>query len=94
MSTRRAANWLIAGIERDGAAAGAADLALVVKVLESALNCPESLKAWALGRIEAAVLTGEGPTRSGPPRPMSSTRPRSPCCAGSSSPPAARAPAR
>ena len=64
-----AANWLIAGIERDGALTGAADLALVVKVLESALNCPESLKAWALGRIEAAVLTGEGPTRNGPPRP-------------------------
>jgi hypothetical protein len=64
-----AAQWLIAGIERDGAAANAADLALVVKVLESALNCPASLKTWALGRIEAAVLTGEGPTRSGPPRP-------------------------
>jgi len=64
-----AATWLIGEIERDGAAAGAADLALVVKVLETALNCPESLKTWALGRIEAAVLTGEGPTRSGPPRP-------------------------
>jgi hypothetical protein len=38
-------------------------------VLETALNCPDSLKAWALCRIEAAVLTGEGPTRSGPPRP-------------------------
>jgi hypothetical protein len=63
-----AAAWLIAGIERDGAA-NAADLALVVKVLESALNCPASLKTWALGRIEAAVLTGEGPTRSGSPRP-------------------------
>ena len=64
-----AAQWLIAGIERDGAAANAADLALVVKVLETALNCPAVLKTWALGRIEAAVLTGEGPTRSGPPRP-------------------------
>ena len=64
-----AAKWLIAELERDGALAGAADLALVVKVLETALNCPEALKAWALGRIEAAVLTGEGPTRSGPPRP-------------------------
>jgi hypothetical protein len=64
-----AARWLIAGIERDGATTNAADLALVVKVLETSLNCPESLKAWALGRIEAAVLTGEGPTRSGPPRP-------------------------
>lgn len=64
-----ASQWLIGEIERDGAAAGPTDLALVVKVLECALNCPETLKHWALGRIEAAVLTGEGPTRSGPPRP-------------------------
>jgi hypothetical protein len=64
-----AARWLIAEIERDGAATTAVDLALVVKVLETALNCPEPLKAWALGRIEAAVLSGEGPTRTGPPRP-------------------------
>jgi hypothetical protein len=64
-----AAKWLTAAIERDGAAAGAVDLALVVKILETALNCPEVLKAWALGRIEAAVLTGEGPTRDGPARP-------------------------
>jgi hypothetical protein len=64
-----AAKWLIAAIERDGAAAGAVDLALVVKILETALNCPEALKAWALDRIEAAVLTGEGPTRDGPARP-------------------------
>jgi hypothetical protein len=64
-----AAAWLIAELERDGNPAKASDLALVVKVLESALNCPEALKAWALGRIEAAVLTGEGPTRAGPARP-------------------------
>ena len=64
-----AAQWLIGEIERDGALTGPADLALVVKVLETALNCPESLRAWALGRIEAAVLTGDGPTRDGPPRP-------------------------
>jgi hypothetical protein len=64
-----AAKWLIAQIERDGAVTGAADLALVVKILETALNCPEALKAWALGRIEEAVLTGEGPTRSGAARP-------------------------
>jgi len=63
-----AAQWLIGEIERDGAAARATDLALVVKILETALNCPEALKSWALGKIEAAVLTGEGPTRSGPPR--------------------------
>jgi hypothetical protein len=64
-----AAQWLVAEIERGGAAIGAADLALVVKVVEAALNCPESLKAWALSVVEAAVLTGEGPTRTGTPRP-------------------------
>jgi hypothetical protein len=64
-----AAAWLIGEIEQDGDPANAPDLALVVKVLETALNCPEALKAWALERIEAAVLTGEGATRAGPVRP-------------------------
>jgi hypothetical protein len=64
-----AAGWLTGEIERGGAATGPAELELVVKILETSLNCPASLKAWALSRIEAAVLTGEGPTRSGPPRP-------------------------
>ena len=64
-----AAQWLIAELERDGAAARAVDLELVVKILECALNCPEALKHWALGWIEAAVLSGEGPTRDGTARP-------------------------
>jgi hypothetical protein len=51
-----AAAWLIGEIDRDGAAIGAAELALVVKILETALNAPASLKAWALRRIEAGVL--------------------------------------
>jgi hypothetical protein len=65
----KAASWLICEIEQGGGATSATELALVVKILEIALNCPPSLKSWALGRIEAAVLTGEGPTRSGAPRP-------------------------
>jgi len=64
-----AASWLIAELEHDGVAARAVDLDLVVKVLQCALNCPEALKHWALGWIEAAVLSGEGPTRDGPARP-------------------------
>ncbi|MBV9884422.1 MAG: hypothetical protein JO276_15540 [Sphingomonadaceae bacterium] len=64
-----AARWLIGEIEQDGAAATPTDVELVVKILETALNGPETLKRWALGRIEAAVLTGEGPTRDGAPRP-------------------------
>jgi hypothetical protein len=62
------AAWLIDQIERDGAAITATELALVVKVIETALNCPAALKSWALGQIEAAVLSGEGPTRAGPVR--------------------------
>jgi hypothetical protein len=63
------AGWLIDQIERDGAPITATELALVVKVLESALNAPALLKTWALGQIEASVLTGAGPTRAGPVRP-------------------------
>ena len=48
--------WLISEIEHDGAATGATDIVLVVKILEKALNAPEALKCWALGRIEADVL--------------------------------------
>jgi hypothetical protein len=50
------AAWLIGQIERDGAPITATELALVVKVLETALNAPASLKAWALAQIERSVL--------------------------------------
>lgn len=52
------AAWLIGQIDRDGAPIDAAGVALVVKIVETALHCPQSLKSWALGRIEAAVLSG------------------------------------
>ena len=55
------AGWLIGQVDRDGVAVGAAELELVVKVLEKALNCPAPLKAWALRQIESAVLGGDGP---------------------------------
>ena len=47
------AAWLIGQVDRDGTPV---ELALVVKIVETALNCPASLKSWALGRIEAGVL--------------------------------------
>ncbi|HMG47084.1 MAG TPA: hypothetical protein VK614_06460 [Allosphingosinicella sp.] len=50
------AAWLIGQIEQDGAPITPTELALVVKVLEAALNAPASLKAWALGQIEQSVL--------------------------------------
>ncbi|HEX5184106.1 MAG TPA: hypothetical protein VFW19_13290 [Allosphingosinicella sp.] len=57
------AAWLIGQFAKDGAPVKPAELELVVKILEKALNAPASLKAWALRQIETAVLTGEGPTR-------------------------------
>ena len=54
------AAWLIDQVDKDGAAIGAVELELVVRVIERAMNCPAALKGWALGRIEAAVLGGEG----------------------------------
>jgi hypothetical protein len=52
------AAWLVGQIDRDGDSGEAResiDVALVAKILDTALNCPASLKSWALGRIEAAV---------------------------------------
>jgi hypothetical protein len=53
------ADWLIEQIDRGGEATDTAEIELVAKVLEKALNAPASLKSWALQRIEAAVL-GDG----------------------------------
>jgi hypothetical protein len=50
------AAWLIDQVDRDGAPVIATELQLVVKILESALNAPQSLKSWALREIEAGVL--------------------------------------
>lgn len=55
--------WLIGEIERDARPVGAVELEMVVKIVEKALNAPQSLKTWALGQIERCVLTGEGATR-------------------------------
>ena len=59
------AAWLQSQIDSDGKVETLAELELLVKVLESALNAPESLKAYALRQIEAIVTSGEGPTRRG-----------------------------
>jgi hypothetical protein len=57
------ADWLIARLDHDGRLDSAAELELLVRVLEKALGTPDRLKDYALGQIERAVLTGEGPTR-------------------------------
>jgi hypothetical protein len=59
------ASWLIARIDQDGRVDSLSELELLVKILEAATNAPDSLKAYALAQIEAAVLTGAGPTRGG-----------------------------
>ena len=59
------ARWLIARIDRDGRVDSRGELELLIKVLEDATNVPDGLKNYALSQIEAAVLTGTGPTRDG-----------------------------
>lgn len=59
------ADELIDRIDRDGKVGSMAELELLVKVSETALNVPDRLKAYALRQIEEAVLHGEGPTRHG-----------------------------
>lgn len=59
------AAWLIARIDRDGTLQGMTELELLVRVLERGTSAPERLKAYVLGQVERAVLTGSGPTRRG-----------------------------
>lgn len=59
------AAWLQAEVDRDGRVETLAELELLTKVLEKALNAPESLKTYVLRQIESVVTTGEGPTRDG-----------------------------
>lgn len=59
------AGWLTARISTDGKVESLGELELLVKVLETASNVPDSLRAFALVQIERVVLTGEGPTRDG-----------------------------
>lgn len=57
------ADWLMQWIDRDGRVDSLGELELLVKVLETAQSAPDALRAYALKQIEAAVLTGTGPTR-------------------------------
>jgi hypothetical protein len=59
------ADWLVMQVDQDGRVDTLTELELLVKVLETALNVPESLKDYALRQLEQVVLTGEGPTRRG-----------------------------
>lgn len=59
------ADELISRVDRDGRVGTMAELELLVRVAEVAINVPGQLKAYALKHIEEAVLHGEGPTRHG-----------------------------
>lgn len=59
------AAWLMSKIDSDGRVGSLGEFELLVKILESATNAPDSLKGYALRQIETVVLTGEGPTRDG-----------------------------
>jgi len=57
------AQWLMDWIDKDGRLDSPGELELLVKVMETAIFAPDRLRAYALKQVEAAVLTGEGPTR-------------------------------
>jgi hypothetical protein len=63
--TDETATWLAARLTADGRLDSHAELETVVHLLEQAENGPEALKHYALTQIEAAILTGVGPTRNG-----------------------------
>jgi hypothetical protein len=52
------AAWLMSEVDRDGAPVSRLEVELVVKVVERALNCPASLRGWALARLEEAIVQG------------------------------------
>jgi hypothetical protein len=57
------AQWLMDWIDKDGRLDSTGELELLVKVMETATWTPDALRDYALKQVEAAVLTGEGPTR-------------------------------
>jgi len=54
------ANWLIAQVERDGHVKAHCELAMLVKVLDSATSVPERLTIFTLNMVKDAVLAGNG----------------------------------
>ncbi len=59
------ARWLIRMVEADGKVCSMTELELLVQVIEKGLGVPDALKIYVLKVLEAAVLTGTGPTRDG-----------------------------
>ena len=59
------AQWLIARIGRDGRIESKTEIDLLVAVLDKSRWSPASLVSFALEQVKQAVITGEGPLRSG-----------------------------
>jgi hypothetical protein len=59
------ARWLVGQISKDGRIANAAELELLVNVLDQARWVPESLARLALDQVVLAVTSGTGPLRDG-----------------------------
>lgn len=59
------ADWLIAKFDLDGRVDSPTELEVLVRVVEKAVEAPPALKDYVLAQIEAAVVSGDGPTRTG-----------------------------
>jgi hypothetical protein len=57
------AAWVIAQIDRDGRVDTAAELELLVKLAEKAVDTTATLKFYTLGVIEKTIISGEGASR-------------------------------
>ena len=58
-------DWLMERIDSNSRTDSITELELLVRVLEKATGAPDNLRSFAFSQIEQAVVTGEGPTRSG-----------------------------
>ena len=59
------ARWLIQRIDGNGKVGTSTELDLLVAILEQAKTVPESLSSYALTQVKHAVVSGQGPLRSG-----------------------------
>ena len=65
--------WVIEGVDSDGRVESAAELELLVRLSERAVELPNVLKFYTLEQIERNIISGEGPTREGDSVPKSVT---------------------
>lgn len=63
--TSENAAWLIARISKDGRVQTTTEMELLVSALDRARWAPQSLVRFALDQVKQAVVSGEGPLRSG-----------------------------